>query len=619
MNYITLDFETHYSKTYSLSKMTTQEYILHPDFEVIGVHVQVDGYEGQWFSGTMAQTKKWLQQFDWGNLALICQNTMFDAAILAWHFDIYPKVLMDTLCMSRALYPHEKSHSLKAQAERMGVGVKGEEVHNFIGYKRKDFTEQELAAYAKYCANDVDLTRLLAMMYLPRFKSSELKLIDSTLRIYTQPMFNLNASALKSHLEKVRNDKEMLLDKMRGVLNTPEASENDLKLLLSSNQKFATVLESLGVEPPTKISTVTGKEAFAFAKTDEEFKELENHEDPAVQTVVAARLGVKSTIEETRTQRLITCASLAPKVPIALRFYGAWTGRWSADSSGATNFQNIGRDSEIKRAVVAPDGYVIVGADLSNIELRLGLWLAGQTDKVDLIRNGLDLYKDLAAKTNKIGYDEVPKDLRQTYKVVNLSAIYQTGGGRLKETLRIMAKQKVPLQDAKDMIEAYRSDNAQVVATWEDCHQALYDISRGVKTPPLFRGLVTWDSDVQGFLLPSGLHLQMPNLRVEVNEQGKKQFVFNGAYGPEKTYGGKLFQGLTQALARCIIATGWLRINKKYRIGLSVHDSLYWLAPEDQAQEALDWGIAQMTAPVDWCPDLPLGAEGGFGKSLKDV
>lgn len=619
MNIIALDAETYWAKDFTLSKMTTQEYILDYRFDCILVGWQVNDGPKEWVTGTIDQIKRELQELDWENSALLCQNTMFDGAILAWHMGIKPMAYLDTLAMSRALYPHEKSHSLAAQAKREGLQDKGTEVLNAQGKYRHDFTDGEMNKYAEYCLNDCDLTYKLAMRYLPRMKKSELKLIDSTLRMYIEPQFVVDRDVLEAHLERVIADKQALLTDVLKLCGKKEATTDDLKFVLASNAKFAEALALMGVEPPMKISATTGKETFAFAKTDEAFKALEDHEDPRVQALVAARLGTKSTIEETRTQRLIKCADLAVEVPIALRYYGAWTGRWSADASGATNFQNMPRKSPMKKAIKAPEGYMICGADLSNIELRLGLWLAGQWDKVELVRQGRDLYKDLASKVNSIPYEDVPDDMRQTFKVVNLSAIYQTGGARMKETLRIMAKQKIPLEDAKRLVYAYRDENDKVVEAWEECHNAMLAITSGQEVPALFRGLVPWDYDVQGFLLPSGLHLQMPGLRIEYNDKGKPQFVFDGAYGPEKTYGGKLFQGLTQALARCVIGTGWLRIEKRHRIGLSVHDSLYWIVKEHLAQESFAWGVEQMTKPISWCPDLPLAAEGGFGKTLGDI
>jgi len=90
MNILTIDFETYYSQTYSLSKMTTEEYIRGDEFEVIGVSVQVDAEEPLWFTGTHEETKQWLGQFDWGNSFALAHNAMFDSAILSWIFDIRP-------------------------------------------------------------------------------------------------------------------------------------------------------------------------------------------------------------------------------------------------------------------------------------------------------------------------------------------------------------------------------------------------------------------------------------------------------------------------------------------------------------------------------------------------
>ena len=82
MQLITIDFETYYAKDYSLSKITTEEYVRHPDFEAIGVSVKVDDEPAEWFSGTKAQTKRWLERYDWANGIAIAHNAMFDMAIM---------------------------------------------------------------------------------------------------------------------------------------------------------------------------------------------------------------------------------------------------------------------------------------------------------------------------------------------------------------------------------------------------------------------------------------------------------------------------------------------------------------------------------------------------------
>jgi len=309
--------ETFYSKEYSLSKMTTEEYIRDPRFQVIGFGIKVNSNATEWVTGTAKTVLSVLRnEIDWGNSALLAHNMMFDGAIMSWRCGIQPKALFDTLCMSRALYGTEVSHSLKAVSERHGIGEKGDEVVRALGKRRLDFTPQELAAYGKYCVNDVDLCYKLFQIMSKGFPPKEMRLIDLTLRMFTDPVLEIDAEHMKHHLAATQQIKEDLLTSV-GV---------DKKELMS-NPKFAELLKQFGVTPPMKISPTTGKSTYAFAKIDPGLKELQEHDDGRVQTLVAARLGTKSTLEESRTQRFIDIASRG-KLPAPIRYYAAHTGRW---------------------------------------------------------------------------------------------------------------------------------------------------------------------------------------------------------------------------------------------------------------------------------------------------
>ena len=294
MDLITVDFETYYSKDFSLSKMTTEEYIRSPYFQVIGVGIKVNSDSTEWASGTHEQLKEYLDEFDWANAMVLAHNTMFDGAILSWIFNINPRVYADTLCMGRAVHGVEVGGSLKALAERYEIGEKGTEVVNAIGLRREDFPDDQMDRYSDYCVNDVELTYKLFTIMGKVFPKQELKLIDLTLRMFIEPRLELDLLLLEEHLEDVRDRKDKLL-----------LQANVDKADLMSNQKFADLLVAVGIQPPTKISPTTGKETYAFAKSDEEFKALAEHDDDQVQALVAARLGTKSTLEETRTQRFI--------------------------------------------------------------------------------------------------------------------------------------------------------------------------------------------------------------------------------------------------------------------------------------------------------------------------
>lgn len=376
MKLITIDFETFYDRDFSLSKLTTEEYVRSSQFEIIGIGIKVDNQEPLWASGTHEQLKNWLQrEFPWSESMVLAHNTMFDGAILSWVLGIHPMGWLDTLCMGRALHGVEVGGSLKALTERYQLGQKGTEVLNALGKRRNDFTPEELARYGDYCVNDVELTYRLFNKMIKGFPKQELKLIDLTLRMFTDPLLKLDVPLLKNHIEEVRQQKEELL----------LSSGLDRETLMS-NQKFAEVLRSLGVEPPTKISPTTGKTTLALAKNDEEFKALENHEDPKVQALVAARLGTKSTLEETRTQRFIEIAGRGDgSLPVPVRYYAAHTGRWGGDDK--INMQNLpsrgANGNKIKRAIIAPKGYTIIDADSAQIEARVLAWLAEHDELVE--------------------------------------------------------------------------------------------------------------------------------------------------------------------------------------------------------------------------------------------
>jgi DNA polymerase I-like protein with 3'-5' exonuclease and polymerase domains len=406
---ITLDFETYYAKDFSLSKITTEEYIRDALFEVIGVAVKVDEGETQWFSGTMRGTKQWLDQFDWGNAVAIAHNAMFDMAILNWCFDIRPKRIVDTLSMLRALDGPDAGNSLAKAAERYGLDAKGDEVVNALGKRRLDFTPQELGRYGQYCINDVEITRELFNRIAPGFPASELRLIDLTIRMFTEPVLELDATTLKDHLSEVQRKKNALLGKAL------VSKEN-----LMSNGQLAETLRDLGVTPPMKVSPATGKDTYAFAKNDEEFKALLEHENPLVQAIVAARLGVKSTLEETRTERFIQIAERGP-LPIPLRYYAAHTGRWGGDDK--VNMQNLPRKSPLKKAIRAPEGYSFIDCDSSQIEARTLAWLAGQDDLVAAFDRGEDVYKIMASSIYGVPVEEVTDHQRFVGKTTILGCL----------------------------------------------------------------------------------------------------------------------------------------------------------------------------------------------------
>ena len=213
MDIITIDFETYYDKQFSLSKITTEEYVRSPQFEVIGVSIKVNDGEAVWLSGAFNVLKTYMHKnYDWENSAVLAHNAMFDGAILSWLFDIHPKLWIDTLCMARALHGVEVSGSLKRVAEMYEIGEKGDEVVNALGKRLADFSEGELSRYGDYCINDVELTHKLFSIFMDMgFPKLEIRVINMTLRMFIDPTLRLDFGRLEEHIDLLKEAKDTLL------------------------------------------------------------------------------------------------------------------------------------------------------------------------------------------------------------------------------------------------------------------------------------------------------------------------------------------------------------------------------------------------------------------------
>ena len=601
MNILTIDFETYYSREFSLTKVTTEEYVRSPQFETIGVAVQINDGEPEWFSGSAENMHQFLTQFDWGNSLALAHNAPFDGAILKWVYGISPKGWLDTLSMGRALHGTEVGGSLKVLAQHYELGEKGIEVENALGLHRADFSPEQLERYGDYCKNDVTLTWDLFNAMATGFPAVELRLIDLTVRMFTEPVLRLDANKLKYHLLTEQTRKEELL-------------ENFAKDDLMSNPKFAAILEGYGVAPPMKVSPATGKQTFAFSKTDEEFKALLEHDNLQVQALVAARLGTKSTIEETRTARFLGIASRGA-LPVPLRYYAAHTGRWGGDDK--LNLQNLPRNSMLKESIIAPDGYMMIDSDSSQIEARTLAWLAEQDDLVDAFDRGEDVYKIMASAIYGKDVSQITKDERFVGKTTILGCGYGMGAAKFQAQLKNF-NVAITLDESKRIIDTYRATYPKITELWKSAASALKAVLQNQQTT-LGRGGILKIEGSDGILLPNTLYLRYPNLRIVENEEGKSELVYDTKKGkaiiPTRIYGGKVIENVCQALARIVIGEQMLMVAKKYRVVMTVHDAIACIAPEAEVETAKEYVEMCMRTRPDWGMELPLNCEAGYGES----
>ena len=594
MNIITLDFETYYSREFSLTKVTTEEYVRSDLFETIGVAVKENDNDAVWFSGTHDEISDFLNGFDWTNSFALAHNAMFDAAILTWRFGIKPMAWLDTLSMARSTDGLEAGNSLAKLVGRYNLGAKGTEVLDALDKRRADFSSHDLAAYGKYCINDVDLTYKLFHILVQRFSLSELQLISLTIKMFSEPVLQLDTPLLEQHLMQVQARKEKLLAQC--VAN---------KETLMSNPKLAELLIKMGVEPPMKISPANGKDTYAFAKNDEEFKALAEHPDERVQAIVAARLGTKSTLEETRTLRFIGI-SMRGRMPVPLRYYAAHTGRWGGDDK--LNLQNLPRKSLLKDSIIAPKGHVLIDADSSQIEARIVAWLSGQNDLVDAFERKEDVYKIMASAIYGKDESEIEANERFVGKTTILGAGYGMGHTKFGIQLKTFGVE-IADEEASRIIAVYRQTYPHIPKLWKEANNSL-EALRQNKTTAIGRQPQALSVTESGFLLPSGLYLNYKDL-----QEAEDGYTYASRRGRIKIYGGKVVENVCQALARCVIGEQMLKIAQRYKVALTVHDAVMAVVKEEEKDEAVAYIQECMTWRPSWALTLPLACEIGVGKS----
>jgi DNA polymerase len=637
---IAIDFETRWDKQeYTLSKMTTEEYIRDKRFTAFGVCVHEFGTDSpiEWIGGE--GLREYFSGVDWGRTAVLAHNAQFDVSIMEWVYNARPAFIFDTLSMGRALRGVEVGNSLAKLALDFGLQPKGTAVHSTDGLTSiSPEIERELA---EYCAHDVYLCEEIFKRFVDGYPKSELRLIDMTLKMYTRPTLELDQQMLIKALSEEGEIREGLLQRL-GIQETS----------LASNPQFAAILESLGVIAPTKVSKTTGKPTLALAKNDALFQALLNGEREDVALLCEARLRVKSTTERTRAQRFLDISQRG-KLPVPLSYYGALSGRWTAAKGSAINMQNLKRGSFLRKAIMAPDGHQLVVGDLSQIEPRVLAWLADYADMLDIFRSGGDPYAAFGSQMFNIPglTKESHPDLRQSAKSALLGCGYGLGWASFASQLltgflgappvryekafaktlgvdQAYAQKFVDWEDnvtkmleiphtctdqellthclaAKKIIDIYRATAHPVATFWEMCSNLIESSLYGGKVFQ-YKCLTFSKERIE---LPNGMSLLYPQLRREKDDKGRSQWV----YGPNATklYAGKVTNNVTQAVARIVMTDGMLRVSKKYPIAGTVHDELIAVVPDEEVADAKTWVLAQMTLEPKYMPGIPLAADGG--------
>ena len=618
---ITIDFETYWAQDFSLTNINFIEYIHDERYETISVAIKHGAGETNCYSGE-ENVRAALCAIQWDQHACIAHNgNEFDFPILVWKYGCHPKMFIDTLCLSRPKHQSEVGGSLKKLSAHYGLPEKNNEaLLKTKGKRLADFTEYERAAMEAYNIQDVDNTYALFKLLKPDTPAMELVYSDMTARMICYPTVRLDTELLERTAHALKIQKQAVLESLiepLGVLTT-----DDVKTELSSANKFAAALESVGVAPPRKISRVTGKETFALAKTDEDFLALQTHDDPRVQALVAARLDAKSTILETRLHTMRACGLvMGGRMPVPLGYHAATTGRWGGRVWNPQNLPRIDPKNPkltdaLRLSLSAPAGHVFVVSDLSGIELRVNhyLWDVKSTRAAYDANPEADLYKDFASTLYGKPRDEVTKSERQLAKVAQLGLGFGAGAATFRKVAKIMGGIDLDEVEAKRVVDLWRVKYVDIVKGWHRCQRAIEAMYIGAEFSPDPRGLVNTAGN--RVLLPSGRTLYYPGLHVTQDESGKAQYKYGSGRALSKVYSGLFDENIVQAIARDVIAEQAIRIRHETGCTPShmVHDELVYVLPEKQAVAHLEAVNKVMRAAPTWLPGLVLWSEGGIAR-----
>lgn len=685
-----VDIESFWSKTHTLKKMSPIEYCTHPETEIISLSAAFGDKPASCAFGE-ERIKAACSKIDWSDKLVVAHNLSgFDALILAWRLGIRPAMWGCTLAMARPIHAKTTGLSLAALVkhyaeELSAMGIKSVKDNyaliNTQGKHLCDFTEAELRDMEEYNNNDTEQCRGIFKILKRHYTAKELWHIDTKIRGLVDPQFDLNIPLLETALSVERSEKHKTLLQVAKMLR-PKADETSewadqlfnwsdeqevtefVRGELASAPKFASLLESMGVEVPMKASpTNPDKRVPALAKTDEGFVELQEHENPTVAAAARARLAVKSTILETRLQAFIDAGNATGgRWPVTVHYCGAdTTGRGSGWLYNPLNLPRVNPDKPrlsdaLRNSIQAPKGHVVVVADLSGIEMRFNhfLWMVPYSTALWTADPKADLYRASAAKMYGIAPEQVDKLQRQFHKVLNLACGFGMGGHKFRATARTqggidlpvwfvevdslgncigdefavtgerriaeaMATEKLALvrDEATDAVRGWRKVHEEIENGWQTCGEALRHIIAGHEVDIDPRGIFTTCKEgirING----SGRLIRYPDLRIQQDEKtGKKQFVY--AHGRHTTYiySGKVDENLCQAGARDVIYDVAFEVFKATgrRPALEVYDELVYSVPEREAEDFLNLLQAEMRKPTPWFPDLVKWSEGDIAST----
>lgn len=666
---LTVDFELYFDDEYTLTKLTTEEFVRDPRFQVIGVSVKFMHEPAVWLTDT--QFRYALTQIRLDEAAVLAHHAHLEALILSHHYGIRPGFWLDTLSMERA-NSHHLRNDLGSILERRGIGHKGDAPDRYKGRRLETLTAEEWNDYGDYARNDADTEWALFLQLLPGFPLDELKLIDITVRMFSEPALVADIPFLTAFAEYEDQRRAAMLE-----ANKLEAGD------FRSEVKFAEILRARGVEPGTKKPAKPRKDGrewtYAFAKDDPFMQILLDHEDDDIRQLAEARVAFKSVNALSRTRRILASAHRGP-LPIYVAYSKAHTHRWGGgDKMNPQNWDRVKRDRQkkpigwtgaIRRSIKAPPGQLIRVADLSQIEPRLTAYVANETWMLDAFRDPkVDLYSKQASEIYRRPVDrkanpddEVPGQMGkacviglgykqgtfrfaweclkgpfgnppQTFTMATAEQLGVDVNAFMSKPHNVRRALEMPrrLNDREILIHCavadafvrrYRASVPAIEGFWELAETVIRAMAEGAVMRfggPTGELLETGPGYTT--LPGSGVYLRYPELRWRDSEEFEKRgWRYRTEEGWAKVHGGVYTNNVVQWLARMKIAGDMIAVHEAgIRISMFNHDEIDALGPADTARADLATMYQIMRRPPRWAPDLPLNVDGGVGEVFGDI
>lgn len=347
-----------------------------------------------------------------------------------------------------------------------------------------------------------------------------------------------------------------------------------------------------------------------------------------------------------------------------LRFYGAnRTGRWAGKLIQVQNLPrtyieplDLARDlvkdrkldalkmiwgsvpdtlsQLIRTTLTASPDHVFIDADFSAIEARVVAWLAGEEWVLDVFRTTGKIYEATAAQLYGVPFEKIKKGnpeyaYRQYGKAATLALGYGGGAQALINVGHLA--EDTPVEELEDLKTRWRAKSPNIVRFWYDCDEAAKLAVNTGKASTVGRVTFSMECDRKNSLrfltvtLPSGRKMFYPSPEIGTNRFGSESLTYMGQDQTTKkwkrieTYGGKLVENITQAVARDCLAHAIERLESKgFPIIFHVHDEVVIdIKPYAEDEKMLKDVTAIMSVPPMWACGLPLNAEGWVGAFFK--